>query len=399
MKIAGVIAEYNPFHKGHALQLQQLRQLGYTHIAVAMGGHFMQRGSAAVCGKHLRAQMALEHGADLVVELPVGWACAPAQRFAAGGVALLEALGCHTLAFGSECGDLDLLRQAAAACRQPRVMERTRLLMKDGSTFAAARQRALEETVSPGVAAVLENPNDNLGLEYLLALEQQHCAMQPLALQRVGPAHDGAQVAEGIASASCIRGLLEEGSWEEAAALMPERAWQILRGAIANNRAPATLARAEAAILARLRTMTPADFAALPDLSEGLENRLCSAARNACSLEEFYQLAKTKRYPMARIHRLTAAAFLGLRQQEMPQLPPYLRVLGLNSRGQELMAAAKEKGTLPLSHSLARLEEEGGSCAAAAQLEARCTDLYHLTTPVPLPCGEDYRAKVVRTET
>lgn len=395
MKIAGVIAEYNPFHKGHALQLAQLRELGYTHIAVAMGGHFLQRGSAAVCQKQLRARMALENGADLVVELPASWACAPAQRFAAGGVALLEALGCHTLAFGSECGDLALLQQAAQAAQSEAVLSLTQQLMADGRTFAAARQAAVAQCFPGPAADVLQNPNDNLGLEYLQALAKQHCTMQPLALRRVGAAHDAPQAVEGIASASRIRELLEDGNWEEAAALMPDAAWRTLRGAIAANRAPASLHRAESAVLARLRTMTSADFAALPDLSEGLEHRLYGAARQACSLEECYQLAKTKRYTLARIRRLTLAAFLGLRREELPDLPPYLRVLGFNDRGKELMAAAKEKHTLPLSHSLSRLEELGGACAATAALEARAADLYGLMTPVPLPCGEEYRAQVV----
>ena len=395
MKVAGVIAEYNPFHKGHTLQLQQLRQLGYTHIAVAMGGNFLQRGSAALCGKHLRAQMALQGGADLVVELPLGWACAPAQRFAAGGVALLQAIGCRTIAFGSECGNLSLLQQAAEASQSEAVSALTQQLMQDGRTFAAARQAAMAQLYPAAVAAVFDNPNDNLCVEYLLALQNQQSQMQPLALQRVGAAHDSARAELGIASASHIRGLLLESEFEQAEALLPQTSWQVLRSAMANNLAPAHLQRAEAAILAKLRSMTAQDFAALPDISEGLENRLYTAARQACSLEEFYQLAKTKRYTLARIRRLTLAAFLGLRKEEMPDQPPYLRVLGFNSRGQELMTAAKQKNALPLSHSLSRLEELGGACAATAQLEARSTDLYGLVTPVPLPCGEDYRAKVI----
>ena len=350
MKVAGVIAEYNPFHKGHALQLQQLRQLGYTHIAVAMGGNFLQRGSAAICSKHLRAQMALLGGADLVVELPLGWACAPAQRFAAGGVALLEAVGCHTIAFGSECGNLTLLQQAAQASQSESVLTLTQQLMADGRTFAAARQAAVAQLFAAEVAAVFDNPNDNLCVEYLLALQSQQSGMQPLALQRVGAAHDSSCAEMGIASASHIRSLLMEAEYEKAEVLLPQSSWQVLRGAMANNLAPAHLQRAEAAVLARLRSMSAQDFAALPDLSEGLENRLYTAARQACSLEEFYQLAKTKRYTLARIRRLTLAAFLGLRKKDMPDLPPYLRVLGFNSRGQELMTAAKQKNALPLSH-------------------------------------------------
>ncbi len=395
MKTAGIIAEYNPFHKGHAAQLAALRRMGYSHIAVAMGGNFLQRGSAAICPKQLRAQMALQGGADLVVELPLSWACAPAQRFAAGGVALLDALGCHTLAFGSECGNLPLLLQAAEAAQNSAVADLTQQLLHDGSTFAAARQAAVAQLYPAPVAEVFSNPNDNLCVEYLLALAAQHSTMQPLALARVGAGHDSTAAVDGIASASHIRGLLAAGETARAAALLPQTSWDVLRQAMADGLAPAALERAETALLARLRTMTQADFSALPDLSEGLENRLFAAARSARSLEEFYQLAKTKRYTLARIRRLAAAALVGLRQQELAPLPPYLRVLGFNERGRQLLAVAKAKNALPLSHSLVRLEELGGPCAAAARLESRSTDLYALTLPAPLPCGEDYRAKVI----
>ena len=126
-----------------------------------------------------------------------------------------------------------------------------------------------------------------------------------------------------------------------------------------------------------------------------MENRLFSAARQACTLEEFLQLAKTKRYTLARLRRLTLAAFLDLRQEALPDLPPYLRVLGFNSRGRQLLSAARQKNDLPLSHSLAKLEALGGAAAATAALEARATDLYSLMLPTVQPCGEDYRAKVI----
>ena len=394
MKIAGVIAEYNPFHNGHAHQLAQLRQQGYSHIAVAMGGNFLQRGSAAVCSKQLRAKMALLSGADLVVELPLSWACAPAQRFAAGGVALLDALGCHTIAFGSECGDLALLRLAADAAQNEEVAALTRQLMKDGSTFAAARQTAVAQ-LYPQAAKVFDNPNDNLCVEYLLALQNQHSPMEPLALQRVGAAHDTAQVEQNIASASHIRQLLFDGETDRAFSLLPQPSRAILTAALAQGLAPADLARAEAALLAKLRSMSAADFAALPDISEGLENRLYSAARRACSLEEFLQLCKTKRYTLARLRRITLAAFLGLKKDDLPQLPPYLRVLGFNRRGQELMTLAARENKLPLSHSLARLEELGGQAAATARLEGASTDLFALMLPTPQPCGQDYQSKVL----
>ena len=334
-------------------------------------------------------------GADLVVELPLAWACAPAQRFAAGGVALLDALGCHTIAFGSECGDLSLLTQAAAASRDGETAVLMRQLLKEGLTFAAARQSALAQRYPAPVVQAFDHPNDNLCVEYLLALQNQHSSMEPLALRRIGAGHDSAQITGNIASASHIRKLLADGKIDLAFSLLPQTSRDVVAQAMPQGLAPASLARAEAALLAKLRTMKAEDFGALADISDGLENRLYSAARQACTLEEFLQLAKTKRYTLARLRRLTLAAFLDLRQEALPDLPPYLRVLGFNSRGRELLSAASQKSALPLSHSLAKLEALGGAAAAAAALEARATDLYSLMLPTVQPCGEDYRAKVI----
>ena len=394
MKTAGIIAEYNPFHNGHAWQIGRLREQGFTHIAVAMGGNFLQRGSAALCEKHLRARMALRGGADLVVELPLTWACAPAQRFAAGGVALLDALGCvDSLAFGSECGDLSLLRRAARAAADPEVCRGTAGLLQSGITYAAARQQAVAGLYPREVAAVFAQPNNNLCVEYLRALEARHSPLEPLALPRMGAAHDSAGTCGGYASASRLRELLREGGLRQAAPFVPPAALSLLEQAAADGQLPAALSRGEAALLAQLRRMTPQDFSALPDLSEGLEHRLYDAARGACSLSEFLLAAKTKRYPLARLRRLTLAAFLGIRQPLAP-LPPYLRVLGFNRRGRELLALAGQNARLPLSHSLARLEQLGGECAATAALEARSTDLYALLLPRVQPCGQDYRTPV-----
>ena len=185
MNAVGIICEYNPFHLGHARMLEGLRRQYDAPLVCAMSGNFVQRGDAAVARKHARGEMAVRCGADLVLELPTPWAMASAERFAAGGVALLASTGVVShLAFGSECGDLTALQAAEAALSQPELMPRIRQLLAQGMAYAPARQQAAEELGAP--PQMLSHPNDILAIEYLKALRRQKAPMEPLAVLRQG---------------------------------------------------------------------------------------------------------------------------------------------------------------------------------------------------------------------
>ena len=182
MKIAGIIAEYNPFHRGHAYHLEKTRELGADRIVCVMSGNFTQRGDVAVTSKWARAEMALHHGADLVVELPLTFSLASAERFARGGVALLEALGCvDTVSFGSESGDLATLQAVASFLDSGAWEEELPALLSEGISYAAARQQAVRRHWGEA-AEVLSSPNDTLGIEYLRSISALGSAMQPLAI-------------------------------------------------------------------------------------------------------------------------------------------------------------------------------------------------------------------------
>ena len=185
MVIAGVVAEYNPFHLGHAHHLEETRRRGATHIVAVMSGQFVQRGEPALLDKWTRARAALSCGADLVLELPLPYAMATAQRFALGAVGLLDALGCvDLLSFGSDCGDLDRLKACIRLLNDPRFPQALGQFLDRGMTFAAARQQAVRELGGAELAATLGRANDILALEYLAALEQLGSAMAPLAIPR-----------------------------------------------------------------------------------------------------------------------------------------------------------------------------------------------------------------------
>lgn len=377
METAGIVAEYNPFHRGHAWHIAETRRRlgGDAPVVCVMSGHWVQRGECALADKWLRAALALDRGADLVVELPTPWAMASAESFARGAVSLLAATGVvDVLSFGSETGELAPLEAAAAALDAPDYPERLRAALGRGLSFPAARQEAAG-------AACLSAPNNNLGVEYLRSLRALGSTIRPLTVPRQGAGHDG-PAAGGFASASELRRLLRAGRGEEAAPYLTAP-WS---GELAD------MQHIERAVLSRLRTMGEGDWAALPDGggAEGLPSRLAKAAREAAGLEDFYTRAKTRRYPHARLRRLALAAFLGLRAAERPAAPPYVRVLGLGGRGRVLLRRMKDTCPLPVIVKPAQARELDGPARTLFESEARYTDLYGLCFPAPRPCGAEW---------
>lgn len=390
MKTAVITAEYNPFHKGHRWQLEQVRAAGASHVAVVMSPDFTQRGTPAIFPKRLRAQAALENGADLVLELPVCYALAGAQRFAFGAVQLAAAMGCvDLLAFGAEDADLVRLRQACTALQQEEVNQTIRQLLQSGITFAKARERAVAAVYGEKTALLLQKPNNILAIEYLCQLEKLSDAhIQPLALGRIGNTHDGEPVGE-FASASFLRGLILEGRWEQAQRYLPQNVWQLYRQAQQEGQI-ADLQLGERAVLSALRRMEKSEMAQLADLSEGLENRLYRASREACSLEQLYAAVKSKRYPLARVRRLVMNAFLQLPAQMQTLPPPYLRVLGMNERGKQIVSAMKQTASLPVSTSLMKLARSTEAARQWAQVEAAACDQYSIFCRQVQPSGSDW---------
>ena len=388
MPVIGIIAEYNPFHLGHAYQIQAARRaIGADSAVIAvMSGNFVQRGEAALLPKHARAEAAVRCGADLVLELPTAWAAATAEVFARGGVSLLAETGVVThLCFGSECGDLERLERLAGCLEGQAYQAGLRLFLDRGMTFAAARQAAVRALLGDA-ADSLSQPNDNLAVEYLRAIRTLGAGLTPLAVQRVGAAHDSDEAGEGFASASAIRRRILAGEpWEH---LVPPESAAVLRREMDAGRAPVSAAACERLILARLRAMGEEDFRPYDGGNEGLYHRFYAAVRRAAALEELLELAKTKRYTRARLRRLALAAWLGL---EPPGgTPPVLRVLSANSRGCGLLKKMKLRAALPVLTKPGDVRRLGGAAEQSLAAESRCTDQYTLAWPVPGPPGWEY---------
>ena len=393
MAAAGIIAEYNPLHLGHCCQLRRLRALlgEETPVICAMSGNFVQRGDFALLGKHARAEAAVRSGADLVLEIPLSWACAPAERFAQGGVEVLLGTGLVTdLVFGSESADAGAIRSATEALLGPDFPEALRRELAGPHSFAAARQRALASLIGEEGAEVLSRPNDILAVEYAKALSREGSEVHLVPILRQGAGHD--EDGGEYPSAGSIRRMIQEGRRAEALAAMAPAMREIYEAEEARGRAPVFAAGAERAILAQLRRMGEADFLALDAGGEGLGNRLAAAAREAASLEELLDRAKTKRYAYSRLRRLALWAYLGLRPETLPARVPYLRPLAMNQRGRALLAEARRRAALPILTKPADVRRLSPEAQAVFRREVLATDLYTLAFPGdPAPGGAEWR--------
>jgi len=395
MKAAGIIAEYNPFHAGHDWHIAQTRAAGATHIVAVMSGHTVQRGEFAVAFKQARARAALEHGADLVLDLPAPWSCARAQDFARAGVHILHSLGCvDTLSFGSECGDNSLIHRAAAGLRDRGVENSLRERIGQGSAFAVARQEALA-AVDSEAAVLLRSPNDTLALEYLRAIEESGANIAAFAVPRRGSGHD-AIGGEGFLSAHELRIILREQTATSHNILEKHcTGFQLLAEEIARGHAPIDMRRLETAWLERLRGMSADDLARLPDVSEGVEHRLYRAVRRGTSVAEILALAGSRRVPTARLRRILFHALLRVTARDAAALPRFIRVIGHNAAGRELLRLAKTTATLPIIHRTADIQTLDTQAKQAFAIECRATDLMALAVPKPLPCGMEERRQVI----
>lgn len=373
MNAVGIIAEYDPFHNGHLYQTKKIRELrgGEMPIIAVLSGDFVQRGEAAVYGKFARAEAAVCCGVSLVIELPLPWSLSSAEGFARGGVGLLAATGVvDAVAFGSESADLAALEQCAAALDREELRPLLRGFLKEGISFAAARQRAVTALKGEETARVLGTPNDLLGVEYLRAAAAMGFAPAFLPIRRRGAAHDGP------GSASSLRGMLAAG--EDISPFIPPEAAAVFHREEAAGRGPVLPKDLRLPLLSRLRERDISDFAALPDAGEGLENRLFQAAREETSVEDIAMAAKSKRYALARLRRMTLCAALGVTQGMADGTPPYIRVLAMDEKGASLLHEMRQTARVPVLVKPASVRTLGEDARSFFALGSRAHDLYVL---------------------
>jgi predicted nucleotidyltransferase len=350
MKTAGLIAEFNPFHNGHAYIINEIKKDADALVCV-MSGSFTQRGHVAVCSKWARTRAALFAGVDLVIELPAVYSVNTAQKFAYGGIYLLNALGIvDVLYFGSECGDLTELSRAAnlISNEPPEISKRLTEYLSQGMSYPSARQKAYAGTILP---TLLSEPNNILAIEYIRALSELKSRITPRTVSRNSAGHHDSAPCGTIASASSIRAMLASGA--DARKYMPAASYKSLKNDLDRGAAPYKQENLSRLLLHTVRTGGADFLRTINDVSEGLENRIISACRQNSSFNAIAEAVKSKRYTRSRIDRVLTSSILGLTSSMSEHPPEYIRVLGLTKTGAEILSSSKKQCCLPIITKLA----------------------------------------------
>ena len=405
MKIVGLITEYNPFHAGHLYHMQRARELtGADYCVVLMSGSFVQRGEPAIFDKYRRTKAALLAGADLVLEMPVAFSTASAHEFAAYGVALLSAIGVDTVVFGSECGQIETLKQAAYALNHESAEFRERLQkgLKAGLTYPQARAKALEETQADRTSvenvedfhantdvseshiwsSVLNSPNNILGIEYLRAAEALHSPMEFYTISREGSGyHEDTLTDAKFPSASAIRGIVRNSLSKDKdlldilASHLPAVTHPAYTGAV-----PVFVDDFSELLNAAVLQMQ-ATFS-IADLSPELAARLAKPPYCPLSFEERIQALKTRQLTYTRVSRALLHLVLGMREEDISRWKDesyalYARILGFRRQSSPLLSCLHKKSSIPLITKMADAAQNlSPSALALLEQEVYASHLY-----------------------
>ena len=345
--VVGIIGEYNPFHNGHKYHLEESKRILNADYSVAViSGNFVQRGNVSIVDKWTKAEMTLSNGIDLVIELPTIYSISSAENFAYGAIKTLDSLNIvDYVSFGSEFGNLDVLDKFADIFyRQP--SEYVSILnheLSKGISFPKARENAVLMYLNDirKYSNVLSSPNNILGIEYLKALKKSKSHIHPLTIKRENVGYNEIGISNNFASATSIRNMIINNKLSKLPYVMPKETYKILYNSFQKGHYVKDISRFEKEIIYTLRKMSLAEIANLPDVVEGLEHSIKNAANSCNTLNEFMNIIKTKRYTTTRIQRILIYALLGITKKDMKESTkniPYIRVLGFNKKGKELLS-------------------------------------------------------------
>jgi len=423
MKIAGIVAEYNPFHNGHLYHLERTKELcSADYVICVMSGNFIQRGEPAIVNKWARTKMALLSGVDLVLELPVVYAMASAEFFAWGAVKILDSIGIvDDICFGSECGEVAQLDSIAEILAfEPDLYKG---LLKEkmgmGMSFPSAREEALKQycirtmnaSDTASIEEIIGSPNNILGIEYIKALKKLNSKIKPVTLKRICNSYNSEQLTGVISSATSIRKYICEimdrknGCTDvENHESLPATSFNILAGEFQNQRGPVFSDSFGDLILSIIRRMTPEELKEIPYVSEGLENRIKDAANNSGSFDELLDKITTKRYTSTRIKRCLFSILAGIKKSDFDLFnahggPQYIRVLGFNENGKQILSLAKDTSQLPIIVKAANFKNSGNPLVRRMlEIESASTDMYVLgyRNPEFRKAGQEFTQNVVR---
>ena len=343
----GIVAEFNPFHNGHLYHIAKSKEeTGANYVICVISGNFVQRGNTSIINKWAKAKMALVNGADLVIELPTIYSISSAENFAEGAIKILNSLKIvDTLSFGMETKDISILNNIANVLyAEPK--EYVTILaheLQKGNSFPKARENALMMYLNDikKYANVLSGSNNILGIEYLKALKKTKSDIMPVGIKREKVLYNDEYMVDEFASATAIRKMLMTRQFDDIRKTMPRSSYQILGQELKDGHYVIDLSKFEKEIMYALRKMTIEQIKNLPDVTEGLEVSIKNAAESCNKLDDLINIIKSKRFTQTRIQRILLYALLGIDKKKMDvarKISPYVRVLGLNNRGKQLLS-------------------------------------------------------------
>ena len=346
-RVLGIIAEYNPFHNGHLYHIAKSKQETEAQYVIGIiSGNFVQRGNTSIVNKWTKARMALLNGVDLVIELPTVYSISSAENFAEGAVKILNSLEIvDTISFGMETNDISTLNNIANVLyNEPK--EYVTILsheLNKGNSYPKARENALMMYLNDikRYANVLTGSNNILGIEYLKAMRKTKSKIIPVGIKREKVLYNDKYIVDEFASATAIRKMLMTRELNDISKVMPRNSYLLLGEELKKGHYVIDISRFEKEIIYNLRKMSKEDIAKLPDVSEGLENSIKNAADSCNNLKDLINIVKTKRFTQTRIQRILLYSLIGITKKQMDiskKVTPYVRVLGFNNRGKELIS-------------------------------------------------------------
>lgn len=375
MANVGIIAEYNPFHNGHLYHLNKVKEMFKdSTIIVVLGGNFLQRGEVSILDKWDKTTLALEYGADLVVELPFPFATQAADIFAYGAVSLLNNLKVDYLVFGSECNDIKKLTKLANITTTKKYEILVKKYLDLGCSYPLANSNALEKLTMTKI----DSPNDILGLAYIKEIINTKTKMKPMAIKRTNDYHDK-NLTKKITSATSIREALK--NKENIQNYVPPKTYQLLKNYQSNNNYFFLL---KYQILNNIN-----DLPKFLGVDEGLENKIIANINKAQSIDELILAIKSKRYSYNRIARMLTHILLGFTKEEAANFKNinYIRVLGFTKKGQHYLKTKKDMMELPIITTYTKYKDN------MLKYEEKVSNIYCLLNNIT--GKEEYKQKVV----
>lgn len=389
MSVIGIVCEFNPFHNGHKHLINSVKVDGDIVVCV-MSGNFVQRGEPAIFPKEYKVKAALACGADIVLELPFVYATASAEIFASNAVKILNAFGCDKIAFGTENTTLSQLENAVEILLSDDFDQKIKSHLKGGISYPRARQIAYEEY---NIDCDISSSNNILAIEYISAIKKNNLNITPIIVNRKGADYNDNFAVDEFASATHIRNLIKEK--KDFQKYVPDNAYEIYKNALEKGE----YLNADKFNISALSIMRQIDVInpETANMAEGLENRIVSAIKTSCNINEIYDKVKTKRFTHSRIRRAVLSTIMNVTNDDLRISVPYCRLLGFNMNIANNLGNLAKKCSLPFVVNYSDLVNlDPVNALRVFELENKSSNLYNLALQKTGNCSTEMTYSVIK---